>query len=256
MSHYLFIDFENTQKVKLEEGGGAFDKIIIFVGRSQNKLDFELVQRLQSLGSKVEWVKIGGEGKNNLDFHLSYMLGRLDSETPKSIGFTVLSRDKGYDALLRYISENGRESRRVDNLGKGNQLPTPAPERRPSRSGPAPDRSAGGRSRRGGARRSSGRLSSQTAKPPAQTAPSTAASSSSVSSSGSSGASSVAESKVLRALERLSATQRPSTKVRFLNYLQNQHGAGKTLPPAADILEALLQTGKVLIQDNRVTYKM
>jgi hypothetical protein len=252
----LFIDFENTQKVKLEEGGGAFDKIIIFVGRSQNKLDFELVQRLQSLGSKVEWVKIGGEGKNNLDFHLSYMLGRLDSETPKSMGFTVLSRDKGYDALLRYISENGRESRRVDNLGKGNQLPTPAPERRPSRSGPAPDRSSGSRSRRGSGRRSSTRQSSQAAKQPSQAEPSAAAGSSGTSSSSSSsGAASIAESKVLRALERLSSTQRPSTKVRFLNYLQNQHGAGKTLPPAADILEALIQTGKVVIQDNRVTYR-
>jgi hypothetical protein len=242
VSHYLFIDFENTQKVKLEEGGGAFDKIIIFVGRGQNKLDFELVQRLQSLGTRVEWVKIGGEGKNNLDFHLSYMLGRMDVEADKSIGFTVLSRDKGYDALLRYISENGRESRRVDNLGKSCQLPSPAPERRPSRSSASPDR--GGRSRRGG-RRSGGRQSSQAPKAPAPTEP-----------AGSNGAGHVAESKVLAALERLSANQRPSTKVRFLNYLQNQHGAGKTLPPAADILEALLQTGKVIINDNRITYSL
>lgn len=235
MSHYLFIDFENTQKVALEEDGGAFDKIFIFLGRSQNKLDFDLVQRLQSLGSRVEWVKIGGEGKNNLDFHLSYMLGRMDAAADKSVGFTVLSRDKGYDALLTYISDNGREARRVDNLGKGGSVAAPAPEKR---SGRQP--SSGRSSPRGRGRRSSGRAQSQA--PKASGAPQ--------------GASGTAEAKVISALERLPLNQRPSTKVRFLNYLQNQHGAGKTAPPANDILQALLQTGKVVIQDNRVTYKL
>ncbi|MBI4676774.1 MAG: hypothetical protein HY748_04260 [Elusimicrobia bacterium] len=224
MLHYLFIDFENTQKVKLEEGGGAFDKILIFVGRSQNKLDFELVQRLQSLGSRVEWVKIGGEGKNNLDFHLSYMLGRMDAESDKSIGFTVLSRDKGYDALLRYISDNGRETRRVDNLGKCDRAKQPA-KQEPQR----------GRRRRAKPQPAAQRPASQ-----AQTR----------------GPDRGVEALVLAALERLPANQRPSTKVRFQNYLQNQHGAGKTAPPAADILEALLRTGKVCIDDNRVTYRL
>ncbi|MBI5625245.1 MAG: hypothetical protein HY924_15820 [Elusimicrobia bacterium] len=230
--------------MNLEEGGGAFDKIFIFVGRSQNKLDFELVLRLQSLGSKVEWIKIGGEGKNNLDFHLSYMLGRMDGSADKSIGFTVLSRDKGYDALLHYISENGRESRRVDNLGKAGSAAAPAAER---------ERRPASRSRSGSSRRGRGGRASNSSRPSPSARTQTSAPAAPASPSTPSG---VAESKVLNALGRLPANQRPSTKVRFLNYLQNQHGAGKALPPASDLLEALLRTGKVVVQDNRVTYQL
>ncbi|MBI5211455.1 MAG: hypothetical protein HY927_15895 [Elusimicrobia bacterium] len=232
MTQYLFIDFENTQKVKLEEDGGTFDKILIFVGRSQNKLDFELVLRLQSLGSKVEWVKIGGEGKNNLDFHLSYMLGKMDTEADRAIGFVVLSRDKGYDALIRYIVEHGRECRRTDNLGRAVAVRAEAKAEPKTESKPEPRRG------RGSSRRPRASRSGQPAA--AKPVPAEAG----------------IEGEILSALGGMAADKRPSNKRSLYNYLESQHGAGKTAPPAKGLLEKLLRTGLVYIEEGQVKYRL
>ncbi len=217
MAQYLFIDFENVQKVRLDQSSGSFEKIYIFLGRSQNKLDFELVQRLQDLGPRVEWIKIGGEGKNNLDFHLAYMLGVMDSKTDRGTGFVVLSRDKGFDALLRFIHEKGRSCRRVDSLGK------PLPVRRQTRPEPR-------RARKAPARRPQ----------PARTSPASAG----------------IEAKIFAALNRMPQQRRPVSRKSFLNYLENQHAAGKTAPPAAELLEKLLKTGRIYTEASRIKYRL
>jgi hypothetical protein len=77
MKRILLIDFENVQKLDFELIDLADTEIAIFVGKSQNRIPFPVVEKTQSLGERVKWLKIAGDGKNNLDFHIAFELGRL-----------------------------------------------------------------------------------------------------------------------------------------------------------------------------------
>jgi PIN domain len=104
----LLVDFENVQQVDLSRVE-ATARVVIFHGASQKNVPIELVSATQSLGKRIEWVKIEGNGKNALDFHIACYLGRMLEKNPGS-NCVVLSKDKGFDPLLNYLElseENG-----------------------------------------------------------------------------------------------------------------------------------------------------
>lgn len=111
---FLLIDYENIQKVDLSGLKGDL-KIKIFVGFSQKNLPFELVQQAQGLGDKLEWVKIDGNGNNALDFHVAFYIGKLFQEQSKS-SFIILSKDKGFDPLVKHINRLNGNCRRINSL--------------------------------------------------------------------------------------------------------------------------------------------
>ncbi len=90
-------------------------KVKIFIGRTQNTIPFQLASDAQRLGNRLEWIKIEGDGRNNLDFHLAYYLGGLAMETPNA-EFFILSKDKGFDPLLKHIAESGGQCRRISDF--------------------------------------------------------------------------------------------------------------------------------------------
>jgi hypothetical protein len=102
---FLLVDFENVRDVALSELPEGH-RVVIFLGRSQNSIPFTLVSEAQSLGDRVEWIKIEGDSKNNLDFHLSFHLGKLTAAHP-SATFIVVSGDKGFDPLIKHASKLG-----------------------------------------------------------------------------------------------------------------------------------------------------
>jgi len=108
----LLVDYENVQNIDLSSIQKKNIEIKIFVGQVQNKIPFELVQSAQRFGQRVEWVKIEGSGSNALDFHIAFYLGRLSNST-KEGHFLVLSKDKGFDPLLRYINRGKTNCKRV-----------------------------------------------------------------------------------------------------------------------------------------------
>jgi len=110
----LLVDFENVQQVDLSRIDDSF-RVVIFVGQSQKSVPFSLVTEAQRLGSKVEWQKISGEGRNALDFFIAWYLGRV-FEQPHRPECFVLSKDKGFDPLLRHLNAAGLCCRRVDSL--------------------------------------------------------------------------------------------------------------------------------------------
>ena len=112
----IFVDYENVQKVRLEHIDREATLLHICIGQGQNKIPFELVQNAQKFGEHVVWMKIEGSGKNNLDFHIAYSMGVYDHDTDIDTEFILLSKDKGFDALLKYISGRGRPCRRVESL--------------------------------------------------------------------------------------------------------------------------------------------
>jgi hypothetical protein len=118
MKAVLFIDFENVQSISLAGLDRAETKIVIFVGKSQNKVPMNLVKEIDSF-TRHDWVQISGDGKNNLDFHLAFEMGRLLEETERDAEFIVLSKDHGYDALIDYIrATHEKPCRRVNNLSE------------------------------------------------------------------------------------------------------------------------------------------
>jgi hypothetical protein len=111
---FLLIDYENIQKVDLS---GIPDdiKIMIFVGQSQKNIPFDLVQQAQRFGDRVEWIKIDGQGSNALDFHVAFYLGRLQASHEKA-SFVILSKDKGFDPLVRHINNSKGDCQRINSL--------------------------------------------------------------------------------------------------------------------------------------------
>ncbi len=110
----LLVDFENVQQVELARLDESY-RVVIFVGSNQKSVPFELVTKAQQLGSRIEWHKVSGEGRNALDFFIAFHLGRV-IDKPNRPECIVLSKDRGFDPLLRYLSENGLTCRRITGL--------------------------------------------------------------------------------------------------------------------------------------------
>jgi hypothetical protein len=110
----LFVDLENVQKIDLScVPAGA--RVMIFYGITQKKLPEELVVQAQPLGPRLKWVKISGQGPNALDFHIAFYLGQELASRPDS-ECAILSRDTGFDPLIRHLQSLGRACRRVNSL--------------------------------------------------------------------------------------------------------------------------------------------
>jgi hypothetical protein len=112
----LLVDYENVQQVELAGLDDSF-RVIIFVGADQKNVPFDLVIKAQKLGSRVEWQKITGNGTNALDFFIACQLGRELEKSPRP-ECTVLSKDKGFDPLLRYLNANGLKCKRINTLAE------------------------------------------------------------------------------------------------------------------------------------------
>jgi len=117
----ILIDFENIQKIDFERIDTTNTELIIFVGKSQNKVPFQLVEKTQKLGNLVRWFKIAGDGKNNLDFHIAFEIGRLSEREKEDVEFVILSKDSGFDSLVKYINDSGIITRRIGNLAELNE---------------------------------------------------------------------------------------------------------------------------------------
>lgn len=118
MKTILLIDFENLQTVSLESIDPQTTEAWFFVGESQHKVPFTLVQSTQHFGDSLKWVKIEGNGKNNLDFHIAFELGRIAASGHEGAEVYILSKDKGYDPVINYSQRFGLRVKRIVNLSQ------------------------------------------------------------------------------------------------------------------------------------------
>ncbi|MCX8021702.1 MAG: PIN domain-containing protein [Syntrophorhabdaceae bacterium] len=121
MKLILMIDYENIQGISLNGIDPERVEVWFFVGKSQNKIPFELVESTQPFGKSLKWIKIEGNGKNNLDFHMIFELGRLTSEREVPKDIYILSKDKGFDPVIQYANKFGLKAKRIVSLS---QLPS------------------------------------------------------------------------------------------------------------------------------------
>lgn len=110
----LLVDFENVQQVDFSHLDRTY-KVTIFVGASQKNVPIELVTNAQKFNISVEWQKIEGNGSNALDFHIAMELGRI-LEKPDKPECIVLSKDRGFDPLLRFLNKTGLKCSRINSL--------------------------------------------------------------------------------------------------------------------------------------------
>ena len=101
-TNYVLIDFENVQPKNLEILEKHPFKIFVFVGANQTKVPFDLATAMQNFGDSAQYIKISGNGKNALDFHVAFYIGQLSHQDPKGL-FHIISKDKGFDPLIKHL---------------------------------------------------------------------------------------------------------------------------------------------------------
>ncbi len=114
-NNYILVDFENVQNIDLNSIKDKSFYIKIFIGANQTKIPVELVLKSQELGGQVEWMQINGSGKNALDFHITFILGRLTQNDPDAF-FHIISKDTGFDSLIAYLKSQKIFCKRSDDI--------------------------------------------------------------------------------------------------------------------------------------------
>ena len=104
-TNYVLIDYENVQPSALSALDKEFFKVYVFVGANQAKVNFDVVEALQRLGSNGKYIKISGNGPNALDFHIAYFIGKLAAQDEAPF-FHIISKDTGFDPLIAYLKTN------------------------------------------------------------------------------------------------------------------------------------------------------
>ncbi len=101
-TNYVLVDFENVQPKDLHLLREGEFRVLVFVGALQTKLPIDVVTAIQSLGANAEYVCIEKNGKNALDFHIAYYIGRLAERDP-SAHFHIISKDTGFSPLIEHL---------------------------------------------------------------------------------------------------------------------------------------------------------
>ena len=123
-SWFVLVDFENVQPKNIGLlHGGAF-KIKVFVGANQAKVPLEIARALQAFGPHAEYIQIEGSGRNALDFHIAYYLGRLAAENPDA-SFCIVSKDSGFDPLIRHVTAQKVFCKRFESISDIHLSDTP-----------------------------------------------------------------------------------------------------------------------------------
>ena len=110
----VLVDYENVPGFDVK-GIGSDVRVVVYVGASQKTVPLELAMAAQALGDRLEWRRVGANGPNALDFFIACDLGRL-LETGPETQCVVLSKDKGFDPLIRYLNVQGLKCKRTESL--------------------------------------------------------------------------------------------------------------------------------------------
>ena len=132
----LLVDYENIGKVDLGAVPAGV-RVPFFFGASQKSVPTGFLKAALKLGERFVQIDIEGQGKNALDFHIAFYLGEYLARSPQS-PCVILSRDKGFDPLIKHLVKRGFAVRRANSLAEalGSRAPpaaaAPRGQRRPA----------------------------------------------------------------------------------------------------------------------------
>jgi hypothetical protein len=99
----VLIDYENVQKIDLKSMLNHDVMVKVFHGENQ-KFTSSFVNTALELGkNKIEFIEIQGTGKNALDFHIAYYIGKISKEMDNFF-FHIISRDNGFKPLVDFLN--------------------------------------------------------------------------------------------------------------------------------------------------------
>jgi hypothetical protein len=124
-TNYVLVDFENVQPESLDALNHEPFKVIVFVGASQTRIAFDTVASIHRMAARAQYVQISGNGKNALDFHIAYYMGRIAAAEPDAC-FHVVSKDTGFDPLIQHLRSKGVHCRRAENVVAVTAMPSTA----------------------------------------------------------------------------------------------------------------------------------
>ena len=104
--NYILIDYENVQPEAIAALTQEHFHVVVFVGANQSKVNIDLVMALQHMGARASYLRIAGSGKNALDFHIAFYIGRFLAVEPDAY-FHIISADSGFDPLIAHLKELG-----------------------------------------------------------------------------------------------------------------------------------------------------
>lgn len=99
---YICIDWENVQPEIFPSLQAEHIYMLVFVGAQQNKLSFPIVEAVQKMGSRAQYIKVTQAGNNALDMHMAFHIGRVSIEKPNAY-FHIISKDCDYDPLIQHL---------------------------------------------------------------------------------------------------------------------------------------------------------
>ncbi len=102
--NFVLIDSENVRPEYIESLKHEHFRVVVFVGSNMKRLDFPIVNAVQSLGSNGSYVQISSHGPSALDFHIAYYIGKL-SAVHQHAYFHIISKDKGFDPLIKHLRD-------------------------------------------------------------------------------------------------------------------------------------------------------
>jgi hypothetical protein len=101
-TNYVLIDLESVQPADVAELDKEHFTVIVFVGHHQTKIPTDLVTALQRMGDRAQYVRLTGDGKNALDFHIAFYIGQIAAKNPDAF-FHIISKDKGFQPLVEHL---------------------------------------------------------------------------------------------------------------------------------------------------------
>jgi hypothetical protein len=125
-TNYVLVDFENVQP-DMSALAGTANRVIVFFGAKQqtSRHHFDKFDSLLDLGANLERVKVPYSGKNALDMHIAFQIGRIFEKDPGA-SFLVLSKDTDFDPLIEYLKAKGVSISRSKDVGALAAGPPPA----------------------------------------------------------------------------------------------------------------------------------
>lgn len=258
--NFVMVDFENVQPSSLGALSPDTCDIKVFTGAHQKKVELALAQALQRFGPNAEWVQITGSGKDALDFHIAFYIGRLSSEHAGA-SFTIVSRDTGFDPLVKHLAKLGIGCRRVGGIDA--ITPAGPPLAAAHGRAPVPKAAKKAAKKAAGAPAKTPKKAAATpakaakAKPAKTAAPTPTAHKSAPAAKQANAPSNPGQARLSQALELLAGQKHLPAKLSTLrSALLSWFRPGLTEADADALVAALAKAGRISIDGTRVAYRL
>ena len=119
----VLIDSENVKPEHIEKLKQEHFRVVVFLGVNQTRIDSAIALAVHSLGGNGDYVKVSGKGRNALDFHIAYYIGKFSAADPDAC-FHIISKDKGFDPLIKHLGEQKISCSRSSSIAEITSLKT------------------------------------------------------------------------------------------------------------------------------------